>query len=256
MLLIIALSRPQWLHNDSKGQGRDFMLAVDLSGSMRALDYSADNIEISRLEMLKRAVSEFLDNRHGDRAGLIVFADDAFTMAPITSDLGLIKTLVQQLRNGIAGEKTALGTAIMLAVKRLQDHKHPSRTLILFTDGSNTAGTIQAIDAALLAKKHNIKIYTVGIGSHGEVPFPRGPVEPQEMAKLPPDEATLKAIAAATGGHYYHAANIQEMQNIIDTIERLETLPVDQNPLIKRYELYTFPLMAAMVLLLVLWVRS
>ncbi len=257
MLLIIALSRPQWFSdNEYPGQGRDFMLAIDLSGSMRALDYTIDNMPVSRLDMLKRVVTGFLDHRQGDRAGLIVFADDAFTLTPVTTDLGLLKTVVDQIRNGIAGEKTALGTAIMLAVKRLQDHEHPSRILILFTDGTNTAGTIQPLDAALLAHKHGIRIYTVGIGSQGIVPFPRGPVEPPEMAELPLDETTLRTIATETGGRYYHATDMESMQQIVKDIEQLETLPIEENPLIKRQEIYGLPLGIGLGLLLISWFRS
>ncbi len=257
MLLITALSRPQWFsENEHQGQGRDFMLAIDLSGSMRALDYTVNDIPTSRLDMLKNVVIDFLDHREGDRAGLIVFADDAFTLTPITTDLGLLKTLIGQIRNGIAGEKTALGSAIMLAIKRLQDHEHPSRILILFTDGTNTAGTIQPLDAALLARKHDIRIYTVGIGSQGIVPFPRGPIEAPEMAELPLDETSLRAIATETGGRYYHATNIENMQQIVKDIEQLETLSIEENPLIQRQEIYGFPLGIGLGLLLIFWFRG
>ncbi|MCF6235490.1 MAG: VWA domain-containing protein [Gammaproteobacteria bacterium] len=257
MLLITALCRPQWFSvSEHQGQGRDFMLAIDLSGSMRALDYTIDNTQVSRLDMLKRVVTEFLNNRQGDRAGLIIFADDAFTLTPITTDLGLLKTLIGQIRNGIAGEKTALGTAMMLAVKRLQDHEHPNRILILFTDGTNTAGIIQPLDAALLAHKHGIRIYTVGIGSQGAVPFPRGPIESPEMAELPLDETTLRDIATETGGRYYHAIDIESMQQIIKDIERLETLPIEENPLIQPQEIYSFPLGIGLGLLLIPWFRG
>ncbi len=257
MLLIVALSRPQWFsENEHQGQGRDFMLAIDLSGSMRALDYTIDNKPVSRLDMLKRVVTEFLDHRQGDRAGLIIFADDAFTLTPITTDLGLLKTLIEQIRNGIAGEKTALGTAMMLAVKRLQDHEHPSRILILFTDGTNTAGIIQPLDAALLAHKHGIRIYTVGIGSQGTVPFPRGPVESPEMAELPLDEINLRAIATETGGRYYHATDLESMQQIVKDIEQLETLPIEENPLVQRQEIYGIPLGIGLVFLLIPWFRG
>lgn len=206
---------------------------------------------LSRLDMLKKIVNQFLSERHGDRIGLIVFADDAYTLSPLTSDMNIVRSLLQEVRHGMAGEKTALGTAMALAVKRLQDRDAKARVLILLTDGSNTAGEIHPDAAAALAAEEGIRIYTVGIGSHQTVPFPRGPNEKPAYTEMPLDEHLLRRIAERTQGRYYAAANTTEVQRIIGDIEKLEKIDITDNALLKHTEWYWLPLSAGLTLLLV-----
>lgn len=249
--LILALARPQWTESaPDTYKGRDFLLALDVSGSMRAQDFTVEGVTLSRLDMLKKVVNQFLSERHGDRIGLIVFADDAYTLSPLTSDMNVVRSLLQEVRQGMAGEKTALGTAIALTVKRLQDHAAKSRTLILLTDGSNTAGDIQPDAATTLAIEEGIRIYTVGIGSHQSVPFPRGPNEKPAYTEMPLDEDLLRRIAERTQGRYYAAANTEEVRRIISDIEQLEKIDITDSALLQHTEWYWLPLMLGLALFL------
>ena len=250
-LLVIALARPQWTESaPNTYKGRDFLLALDVSGSMRAQDFTIDGITLSRLDMLKKVVNQFLSERHGDRIGLIVFADDAYTLSPLTSDMNIVRSLLKEVRHGMAGEKTALGTAIALAVKRLHDNSAKARVLILLTDGSNTAGEIHPDAATALAAEEGVRIYTVGIGSHQTVSFPRGPNETPAYTEMPLDEDLLRRIAVRTQGRYYAAANTEAVQRIISDIEQLEKIDITDSALLQHTEWYWLPLIAGLALLL------
>ncbi len=276
--LILALARPQWTTSaPDTYKGRDFLLALDVSGSMRAQDFdaqghavaTAEGVTLSRLDMLKKVVNQFLSERHGDRIGLIVFADDAYTLSPLTSDMNVVRNLLNEVRQGMAGEKTALGTAMALAVKRMKNHDAQGRTsavdsttprmeeadakariLILLTDGSNTSGEIHPDAAAALAAEEGIRIYTVGIGSHQTVAFPRGPNEKPAYTDMPLDEDLLRRIANRTQGRYYAAANTEEVQRIINDIEKIEKIDITDSALLKHTEWYWLPLLVGLMLLL------
>ena len=248
--LVLALARPQWIESaPNTYKGRDFLLALDVSGSMRAQDFTINGTTLSRLDMLKKVVAQFLSERHGDRIGLIVFADDAYTLSPLTSDMNVVRSLLKEVRHGMAGEKTALGTAITLAVKRLHDNSAKARVLILLTDGSNTAGEIHPDTATALAAEEGIRIYTVGIGSHQTVPFPRGPKEKPAYTEMPLDEDLLRRIAERTQGRYYAAANTEEVQRIISDIEQLEKIDIT-NSVLQHTEWYWLSLIIGLTLLL------
>lgn len=256
-LLIAALARPQWVDTTtSTYQGRDFLLALDVSGSMRAQDFVVDGRLLNRLDMLKRVVDQFLAGRRGDRIGLIVFGDDAYTLSPLTSDMRLVRTLLDEVRNGMAGEKTALGNAVALAVERLRDHEATTRTLVLLTDGSNTAGTITPEAATMMAKEESVRIYAVGIGSHRKVPFPRGANEAPAITEMPLDEDLLRRMAQQTGGRYYLAENTEEMRRIITDIEQLEKVNIRDSAALQRGEWYWLPLAAGLALLLFWHLRA
>lgn len=256
-LLITALARPQWIDTTTGTyQGRDFLLAIDVSGSMRAQDFTIDGQLINRLDMLKRVVDRFLAGRRGDRIGLIVFGDDAYTLSPLTSDLHLVRTLLGEVRNGMAGEKTALGDAVALAVERLQNHDAKARALILLTDGSNTAGTIDPQSAMLSARQEGVRIYSVGIGSHRKVPFPRGANETPAITEMPLDEDLLRRMAQQTGGRYYLAENTEEMRRIITDIEQLEKVNIVDSSAMQRSEWYWLPLGLGLMLLLLWQLRA
>lgn len=252
-LLLLALSRPLLSFDESRG--RNFLLAIDVSGSMRALDYAINDQALSRLDLLKRVVDDFLSTRSHDRAGLLVFGDDAYTLAPLTSDIELVRRILDEIKNGMAGERTALGQAIALGVQRLLHEDSRSRILILLTDGTNSAGDIHPEEALVMARHAGVRIYTIGLGREGKVLFPRGPTERPELKEVPLDEAMLQKLAQESGGRYYHAAASGELPDIIADIEQLETIPLD----ISRDEsndLFWVPLLAGILLLLGAWQRG
>jgi len=254
-LLLLALSRPQWLGGDEH-QGRNFMLAIDISSSMKAQDFFVDGRPVNRLDMVKHVIGQFIGQRHGDRIGLIVFGDDAYTLAPLSNDLNLIQQLVNDIDQGMAGQRTALGQAIALGVKRLEQQPGASRNLILLSDGSNTAGEIHPLNALEMAKLHDIKIYSIGVGNPGKVLFQRGPVQKPDFVEVPLDETLLQRLADESGGRYFRAGDTEGLQHIIRDIERGETVPLTlQN--VPRVEAYLLPLLAGLILLaLGQWRRS
>lgn len=247
-LLLLALARPQWWDNQQH-QGRNFLLALDTSSSMRAEDFAENGQPVSRMAMVKRVVEHFIEQRHGDRIGLLVFGDDAFTLAPLTTDTTLVRHNLQEVRDGMAGQKTALGQAIALAVQRLRGQDERSRILILLSDGSNTTGTIEPLQALAMAKANKVRIYTIGIGSNKAVLFPRGPVEGTQLATLPLDEGLLQQLAQQSGGHYYRAAAPGELEHIIGDIEQLETITLKGDEVRPR-EWYGPPLLLGLLTLL------
>ena len=249
-LLLLALARPQWFDNNEH-QGRNFLLAIDVSGSMRAQDFQIDNQPVSRLDMVKRIIDQFLSQRSGDRVGLLVFGNDVFTLVPMTTDLNLVRYHLQKyIANGMAGEKTALGEAIAMGVKRLQQQKAESRILILLTDGTNSAGQIHPLNALEIAKTNNVRIYPVGIGSNNKVMFPRGPVEGNELTELPLDETLLQQLAEASGGFYQHAEISTDLGKIISAIEAQETIAINDTQA-HAADWYAIPLALGLILLLI-----
>ena len=246
-LLLLALARPQWWEKEQH-EGRNFLLALDTSSSMRAQDFAENGQSVSRMEMVKRVVDNFISQRHGDHLGLLVFGDDAFTLAPLTSDIDLIRHHLKQVKDGMAGQKTALGQAIALGVQRLRDEDERSRILILLTDGSNTAGQIHPLQALAMAKDNKVRIYTIGIGSNAQVIFPRGPVQKAQLATVPMDETLLQRLAQQSGGRYYRAAAPTELDQIIADIEQLETIPITDEQ-VRPYEWYSVPLLFGLICL-------
>jgi len=251
MLLILALARPQWIivHPDDY-PGRDLMFAIDVSGSMRAEDFVEDGRRINRLDMVKAIVDRLLAQRPGDRAGLIVFGDDAFTLTPVTHDLALVRGMLHDIKNGIAGERTALGDAMALAVKRLRERPPQARVLFLFTDGTNTAGQFSPADALELAKKYKVRIYTVGIGRSGIVAYPGGPSGGTIASELPLDETLLQQIATETGGSYYRVQHSGDVKAILADIDKLETVDIKLQNIGEHTDWYWLPLMLGLLLLL------
>jgi Ca-activated chloride channel family protein len=251
-LLILALARPQWvtLHPDDY-PGRDLMFAIDVSGSMRAEDFVVADHRVNRLDMVKAIVDRLLAQRPGDRAGLIVFGDDAFTLSPVTHDLALVRSLLHDIKNGIAGEKTALGDAVALAVKRLRERPPQSRVLFLFTDGTNTAGRFSPADALALAKQYKVRIYTVGIGRSDIVAYPGGESGGTIATELPLDETLLQRFAAETGGRYYRVQNGGDAKAILADIAKLETVDIHLDKVGEHAEWYWLPLLLGLVLLFI-----
>lgn len=251
-LLVVAVARPVWVAHAGPQwhSGRDIMLAMDLSGSMRAYDFRIDGKPVSRLDMAKRIVARFLQTRQGDRLGLLVFADDAYTLIPVTADLDIVGRMVKGLVPGLIGEKTALGSAIAMAVKRLKDRKPAARILVILTDGSSTTGKISPPMALALAKHFHVHIYTIGVGTNKEVLFPKGPMIKPELTRLPLNEKLLKRIAEETGGRYFHITRTGQVKNVIQIIDDLETIPIADQDIPNKAEWYWLPLVAGLLLLL------
>ena len=251
VLLIVALARPQWvtLHPEEY-PGRDLMFAIDVSGSMRAEDFVINDRPTSRLGLVKTVVDELLARRKGDRAGLIIFGDDAYTLTPVTADLDLLRSQLREIRNGIAGEKTALGDAVGLAVKRLRDRPPQARVLFLFTDGANTAGHLQPAEALALARRYHVRIYSVGIGRSGKVAYPGGESGQTIAAELPLDEDLLRRFAQQSGGHYYRVQRGEDLGPILDDINKFETVSIHLDKIGEHADWYWLPLALSLVLLI------
>lgn len=219
MLLILALARPQWLDQRAvaRASGYDLVFAVDVSGSMRALDYSSGDQALSRLDMVKQALARFFESAGGLRAALLVFADQAYTLMPLTADLGLAAAMSAEIDHGYAGERTALGDAVALALRRMEGSSQATRILVLLSDGADTAGAVRPDIAATLARTQGVRIYTVGFGGDGPVPFPlgNGGVVHRE---LPLDEAALRTLAETTGGDYFRVRKAEDMDGVLDRI--------------------------------------
>ena len=205
LLLLLAAARPEWVGEPLPlaASGRDLMVAVDVSGSMEQRDMQWQGQDVDRLSLVKHLFSDFIEQRRGDRVGLILFGSQAYLQAPLTFDRHTVRTWLDEAVIGIAGKNTAIGDAIGLAVKRLRQRPSNSRVLILITDGANTAGAIEPLTATRLAAEQEVKIYTIGIGSDPDAGM-------LSMFGLNPgsdlDEPTLKAIASQTGGQYFRLA--------------------------------------------------
>lgn len=227
--LLVALARPTWIGEPVSipQDRRDLMLAVDISGSMQEQDMLVQNQYIDRISAVKAVVGEFVEKRTGDRMGLILFGQQGYLQTPLTHDRQTVKQQLQEAQLGFAGNATAIGDAIGLAIKRLRDRPSESRILILLTDGANTAGT-EPLQAATIAAEAEIRIHTIGVGADEKLErsFFGRTRRVNPSADL--DEVTLKAIADKTGGQYFRARNPQELNNIYRELDRLEPIPEEQ----------------------------
>lgn len=252
ILLVIAAARPQHVGEPTQLplSGRDLMLAVDISGSMEIADMKIQKQTVTRLTAVKAVASEFIERRKGDRLGLILFGDQAYLQTPLTFDRETIKTQLQEAAIGLAGKRTAIGDAIGLAVKRLRQQAEDNRILILLTDGYNTAGEVAPLKAAELAHHEKVRIYTIGMGAeHIVVDTLFGK---QRMANTELDETTLKFIASMTGGQYFRARNVNELQKIYASIDKIEPVSQDVQTFRPVDELYYWPLGSAVILSLLM----
>ena len=253
LALLLAAARPVWLGEpvQLQGTGRDLMLAVDLSGSMEINDMELNGAPADRLEVTKHVLTDFIDRRNGDRLGLILFGTQAYLQAPLTFDLKTVGTLMDESSIGMAGNKTAIGDALGLAVKHLRKRPQESRVLILLTDGANTAGEITPLQAARLAAKENIKIYSIGMGAEEMIQpgifgtsFGARRVNPS--ADL--DEKTLTEMADITGGRYFRAKNTKELEQVYTLLDELEPVLQDEETFRPSIALYYWPLLFALLL--------
>jgi Ca-activated chloride channel family protein len=244
--LIFAAARPQWIGNmvEIPRSGRDLMLAVDLSGSMQIKDFKINGQLTDRLTALKLIASDFIERRKGDRVGLILFGSQAYLQAPLTFDVTTVKQLLMETAVGLAGQETAIGDAIGLAVKQLRNSPQSSRVLILITDGINNTGELKPEKAAEIASHEKLKIHTIAIGSDQQQYqslFGRGMLVAGEI-----DEKTLKLVAEKTGGSYFRDYNTDELVKIYQHIDKLEKR--DQANIFYRptIEIYYFALATAL----------
>ncbi|MBT4520506.1 MAG: VWA domain-containing protein [Halieaceae bacterium] len=229
--LIAATARPVWMGEpvEIPNSGRDLMLAVDISGSMRIEDMQLGQVLTRRIDAVKQVGADFIERRKGDRLGLILFGSNAYVQSPLSFDTGTVRRFLMEAQIGFAGQETAIGDAIGLAVKRLKERPAESRVLMLLTDGQDTASSVRPLDAARLAADLGIRIYTIGIGAD-EMSVPGlfgtnfGSRQVNPSADL--DEESLQQLASLSGGQYFRARNPQELVNIYQLLNQLE--PVEQ----------------------------
>ncbi|MDH5711093.1 MAG: VWA domain-containing protein [Gammaproteobacteria bacterium] len=234
LCLLSAASRPQWVGDaiELPVSGRDLMLAIDLSGSMGE-NFNNNYRSVSKLDATKAVAGDFIDKRVGDRIGLILFGDQAYMQAPLTFDRKTVRVLLNEAFVNLAGKATAIGDAIGLAIKRfVEKENNDDRVLILLTDGVNTAGELEPHKAAELAASKGMKIYTIGVGNQ----YTRA----REL-----DEKTLRDVAETTGGKYFRAHNIEELQQIYQLLDELEPVEKDRQSYRPTWALFYWPLSGA-----------
>lgn len=248
-LIIIVLARPQSSNTweTSQSEGIDIVMALDVSGSMLAQDFKPN-----RLEAAKKVASEFISDREQDNIGLVVFAGESFTQAPLTTDHGVLLNLLHGVAPGMIEDGTAIGLGLANAVNRLKDSKSQSKVIILLTDGSNNRGQIAPLTAAELAKNYGIRVYTIGVGTRGMAPSPvMTPFGTRiQNVAVDIDENTLTKIADITGGKYFRATDNNSLKNIYSEIDQMEKYLVSVSKITHKQELYLPYALWALALLL------
>lgn len=252
LLLIAAATRPQW-----QGEalpvpvtGRDLMLVVDVSDSMATKDLAIHGAPANRLQVIKALTDNFLQQREGDRVGLVVFGKQAYLHTPLSWDISALRESLAGIEPGLAGRETALGDALALATDRLREHTGSHRVIILLTDGAQTAGELSPRQGAWLAQREGIVVYAVGIGTAVTA-------DDTTASDGALDASTLRAIADLTGGTYQSAANAADLQTFYDTLDTLEPGPQGSTALHELYEIYPWPLALALILSgILIWRRE
>jgi Ca-activated chloride channel family protein len=225
--LIVVLARPQtrdrW--SSTSTEGTDIVIALDLSTSMLARDFKPD-----RFEAAKQVAAQFVAGRESDNIGVVIFAGEAFTAVPMTTDRALLVNYINDIRMGMLEDNTAIGDGLATAINRIKEGKAKSKSIILLTDGSNNTGIVAPATAAEIARKYGIKVYTIGIGRNGMAPYPTenefGRIEYVNMPVVI-DEATLQSIASTTGGRYFRATDNNVLSDIFQEIDALEKTAID-----------------------------
>jgi Ca-activated chloride channel family protein len=248
LMLLLAAARPQWLGDPVllPVSGRDLMLAVDISGSMEQPDYEANGRPATRLAVVRTAASRFIARRTQDRLGLILFGSRPYVQSPLTYDRDAVMQLLDEAIVGLAGQDTAIGDAIALAVKRLRDAPPGERVLVLLTDGDNTAGAVAPLTAAKLAARIGIRIHTIGLSGRAGEATTSGYRIQRAADDLNP--ALLRAVAAATGGRFFRATDAAELEQVYDLLDRLEPSIRDSRTYRPAQERYVWPAGLALLL--------
>jgi Ca-activated chloride channel family protein len=249
-LLIIALARPQ---NFSSGEnisteGIDIAMVLDISGSMLAED-----LKPNRLEAAKDVIDNFVEGRISDRIGLVIFSKEAFTQCPLTIDYSVLRNLLLYIKTGMIEDGTAIGNGIANGINRLKDSEAKSRIIILLTDGVNNAGEVDPISAAEIAQTYGIRIYTIGVGTRGQAPYPvQTPFGTRyTMVPVEIDEDILQKISSLTDGQYFRATNNQALKEIYNKIDKLEKSKIEITSYQNASELFHSWLWGGLILLLV-----
>jgi Ca-activated chloride channel family protein len=253
LALITSASGPQWLGEPITlpTEGRDLMIAVDLSGSMDIEDMKINGQMVNRLVMLKGVLGEFIKRRVGDRLGLILFADTAFLQTPLTHDRNTVQQMLDESVLGLVGEKTAIGDALGLAAKKFEEETETNKILILLTDGQNTAGNITPEEALKIAVSKKITVYTIGVGADEMLVqsfFGNRRINPSQDL----DEAMLTNIATQTGGQYFRARDTKGLEDIYSRLDELEPIAKDTLTMRPLNALFHYPLALALILSLLI----
>lgn len=253
-LMLLALARPQSILEGTKtvSEGVDIVLALDTSTSMLGEDFRIAGRRINRFEVVRTVVKDFIAKRKDDRIGMVAFAARAYTVCPLTTDYAWLNENLDRVRIGMIEDATAIGSAIASSLNRLRTSKTKSRIVILITDGVNNAGTISPITAAEAAAALKIKIYTIGVGTKGLVPYPFKDIYGRTVYQNIPieiDEDILKRIADMTGGKYYLASDTETLKRIYDDIDRLEKSNIEHLGYREYGELFYYFLIPGLLLL-------
>lgn len=249
-LLLTALARPQKgaTGEEIRAEGVDIMLVIDVSSSMLAEDFRPNN----RLHVAKEVVADFIKRRDNDRLGMTVFARHAITKTPLTLDHDILLTHLDDVAIGTVADGTAIGNAIASSVNRLKDSEAESKIMILLTDGENTAGEVDPVTAAELARTFGVRVYAVGVGRGGLVPYPfhdplYGTV--YREVEIPIDEEGLEEIATITGAQFFRARDAESLKAVYDEIDALETTEIEQIQYVRYTELAPYFMLAALLFL-------
>lgn len=249
VFLVVALARPQssnsWKTYTS--EGIDIVLALDVSGSMLARDFTPD-----RLEAAKEVATKFILERPQDKIGLVIFAGESFTQCPLTTDQAVLVNLLREVKSGVIEDGTAIGLGLANAVNRLKDSPAKSKVVILLTDGVNNRGAIAPATAAELAKTYGIRVYTIGVGTYGEAPYPVPTPFGVQLQNVPVeiDEEVLQQIATLTGGQYFRATDNDKLQQIYQEIDQLEKSKMEERHFSQKKEQYFIFALIGMCLLI------
>jgi Ca-activated chloride channel family protein len=253
-LIIVAMARPQWGNTTTEveASGIDILLAVDISGSMEARDFTLQGRPANRLDVVKSVVAKFIKERPNDRIGLVAFAGKPYLVCPLTLDHDWLQRRLESLKIGMVEDGTAIGSAIASGVNRLRDRDSKSRIQILLTDGMNNAGKVSPLTAAEAAETLGIKVYTIGAGTRGEAPMP---VQDQfgrkrlMRVKVDIDEDTLNKVAEMTGARYFRATDTRSLEKIYDEINAMEVTTRKIKHFSRYRELFSWLVLAALMLL-------
>jgi Ca-activated chloride channel family protein len=250
-LMVIALARPQWGTREVsvRTEGINILLAVDLSESMGALDFEENGKIIDRLEAAKGVIHDFISKRAGDRIGLVVFGSEAYTQLPLTRDYDTLLDILDRLEIGAAGKSTAIGDAIGISLKRLEDIEGKSNIVILLTDGRSNSGSLSPEAAMEIAAQKKVKIYTIGVGGEGRAPFRvtvPGFGDRYIYQQVDMDEDTLKSIAEKTDGLYFRAEDVTGLEKVYGTIDQLEKTEAIVKVYDNYRDLYAFALLPSL----------
>lgn len=255
-LLIVVLARPQSTNSwqNSSTEGIEIMLAMDISTSMLAED-----LKPNRLEASKDVASSFINGRQNDNIGLVVFAAESFTQCPLTIDHTVLLNLFKDVQPGVIQDGTAIGLGLANAVSRIKDSQAKSKVIILLTDGVNNTGEIAPVTAAEIAKTFGVRVYTIGVGTQGEAPYPIPTAFGVQYQNIPVeiDEAVLKQIAATTGGQYFRATDNASLKEIYSEIDKMEKTKISVQEFSKKQEEYkNWAILIFVLLLLELFLRN